>query len=219
MTTTFPPATIRTWQYHSTRGGLEKNLTLNTSNPLPKPNSNQHLVQILAVCLNPVDYKPAEIPIANRIMISRPATPGIDIAGCIVTPASGSPLKRGDLVFGCPSNTPLAGGALTEFAVCEKGNVVAVPEGVSAIDASTVCVAGLTAYQTIVPRVKKGDKVLINGGSGGVGVFGIQIAKVVGCHVTATCSTANIELCKSLGAETGSCVHGSWWNAFVWLCH
>jgi NADPH:quinone reductase-like Zn-dependent oxidoreductase len=62
-------------------------------------------------------------------------------------------------------------------------------------------VAGLTAYQTIVPKVKKGDKVFINGGSGGTGVFGIQIAKAVGCHVTTTCSTANIELCKNLGAD------------------
>lgn len=123
------------------------------------------------------------------------------MAGCIVTPAAGSSFKRGDLVFGCPTNSPLAGGALSEFVACEKNNVVLLPKGLNAIDASTVCVAGMTAYQTIVPRVKKGDKVLINGGSGGVGVFGIQIAKVVGCHVTATCSTANVELCKSLGAD------------------
>jgi NADPH:quinone reductase-like Zn-dependent oxidoreductase len=76
-----------------------------------------------------------------------------------------------------------------------------VPEGVDPIDASTIGIAGLTAYQTIVPKVKQGDKIFINGGSGGTGAFGIQIAKAVGCHVTTTCSTQNVELCKSLGAD------------------
>lgn len=62
-------------------------------------------------------------------------------------------------------------------------------------------VAGLTAYQSIVPRVKQGDRVFINGGSGGVGCFGIQLAKVVGCHVTTSCSERNVELCRRLGAD------------------
>ncbi|TVY14804.1 Zinc-type alcohol dehydrogenase-like protein, partial [Lachnellula arida] len=56
-------------------------------------------------------------------------------------------------------------------------------------------------YQTIVPRVEKGDRVFINGGSGGTGIFGIQMAKAAGCHVTTSCSTPNIELCQSLGAD------------------
>jgi len=79
--------------------------------------------------------------------------------------------------------------------------VVALTDGVDPVDAGTIGVAGLTAYQSIVPRVKKGDKVFINGGSGGTGVFGIQIAKAVGCHVTTSCSTTNVDLCKSLGAD------------------
>ena len=76
-----------------------------------------------------------------------------------------------------------------------------IPEGVEPVHAATVGVAGITAYQSIVPHVKKGESIFINGGSGGTGVFGIQIAKAVGCHVTTSCSTANVELCKSLGAE------------------
>jgi NADPH:quinone reductase-like Zn-dependent oxidoreductase len=76
-----------------------------------------------------------------------------------------------------------------------------VPEGVDPVDAAIVGVAGLSAYQSIVQRVKKGDKIFINGGSGGCGTFGIQIAKTVGCHVTTTCSTPNVALCKSLGAD------------------
>lgn len=196
-----PPSTIRAWQYSSAKGGLEKSLQLNPSAPLPKPKSNQYLVKVIATALNPVDYKPAEIPVVGRLIVPKVATPGIDFAGSIVTPADGSALKPGQLVFGACGSSPLAGGALSEFAIAKISNVVALPDGVSIIDAATIGVAGMTAYQSIVPRVKKGDKVFINGGSGGTGVFGIQFAKAVGCHVTTTCSTTNVELCKSLGAD------------------
>ncbi|KAJ9662222.1 hypothetical protein H2201_006152 [Coniosporium apollinis] len=188
MATPFPPSTIKAWQ-------------INPSAPLPKPKPGQHLVQAIATALNPVDYKPAEIPVVGRLIVPKPATPGIDFAGRIIVPATGSPLKRGQLVFGMAGTNPLAGGALAEFTLAETENAVALPDGVDAVDAATIGVAALTAYQSIVPRVNKGDHVFINGGSGGTGVFGIQIAKAVGCHVTTTCSTANIELCKSLGAD------------------
>ena len=201
MATTFPPSTIKAWQYSSTKNGLEKNLKINPSAPLPKPKPNQHLVQVIAVALNPVDYKPAEVPLVGRLIVPKPATPGIDFAGCIVTPASGSSLKRSQLVFGMSGTSPFAGGALSEFTLSEKENTVALQDGVDPVDAATIGVAGLTAYQSIVSKVKKGDKVFINGGSGGTGIFGIQIAKAVGCHVTTTCSTANVELCKRLGAD------------------
>lgn len=76
-----------------------------------------------------------------------------------------------------------------------------LPDGVDFRDASSIGVAGLTAWQCIAPYVKPGSKVFINGGSGGTGTFGIQIAKALGCLVTTTCSTANVELCRSLGAD------------------
>lgn len=192
---------MRAWQYSSTKGGLEKNLKLNSAVPLPKPKPDQHLVQVIAAALNPVDYKPAEIPGVTRIAITLPATPGIDFVGSIVRPASGSDLKAGQLVFGASGSTPLAGGALRELSVAGTNSIAALPDNVAPIDAATVGVAGLTAYQSILPYVKSGDKIFINGGSGGTGVFGIQIAKAAGCHVTTSCSTTNVELCKSLGAD------------------
>jgi NADPH:quinone reductase-like Zn-dependent oxidoreductase len=201
MTRPIPPTTMRAWHYSSTKGGLEKNLKINPSAPLPKPKPDQHLVQIIATALNPVDYKPAEIPGVSRFAITKPATPGIDFAGSIVRPAPRSPLKAGQLVFGCSGSSPLAGGALAEFAVSGINCTVALPDDIDPIHAATVGVAALTAYQSIVPRVKKGDRIFINGGSGGTGVFGIQFAKAVGCQVTTTCSTTNVELCKSLGAD------------------
>lgn len=116
-------------------------------------------------------------------------------------PAAGSSLKPGQLVFGVAGTSPFAAGGLAEYAAAPETGIVALPEGVNPIDAATVGVAGLTAYQSILPHVKKGDRVFLNGGSGGTGVFGIQIAKAAGCHVTTSCSTRNVELCKSLGAD------------------
>jgi NADPH:quinone reductase-like Zn-dependent oxidoreductase len=132
------------------------------------------LVQVLCVALNPADYKPAEIPLMGRMIFPKPATLGIDFAGRIVTPAAGSSFKPGQLVFGVAGTSPLARAALREFAVTEEEGTLALPEVVGPVDAATIGVGGLTAYQTIVPRVKKGDKIFINGGSGGTGVFGIQ---------------------------------------------
>jgi NADPH:quinone reductase-like Zn-dependent oxidoreductase len=85
--------------------------------------------------------------------------------------------------------------------VCSRAEAVPAPEGLSAEDAAAIGTAGLTAIQSLQPYVKEGSNVFINGGSGGVGLFGIQIAKVLGCHVTVTCSSANIDLCKSVGAD------------------
>ncbi|KAL9000965.1 MAG: hypothetical protein Q9169_000449 [Polycauliona sp. 2 TL-2023] len=192
---------MRSWQYSKTAGGLEKNLSLNTAAPLPTPKPDQHFVQIIAAALNPVDYKPAEIPGVIRFAVAKPATPGIDFAGTIVRPATGSPLKAGQLVFGVSGTNPVAGGALREFSIAGIKSAVAIPEGVDPMEAATVGVAGLTAYQSVVPYVKSGDKIFINGGSGGTGVFGIQMAKAVGCHVTTTCSTTNVEACRELGAD------------------
>jgi NADPH:quinone reductase-like Zn-dependent oxidoreductase len=197
----FPPLTMKAWQHTTTSGGLEKNLKLNPSAPLPVPKASQNLVQIIATALNPIDYKLSEVAILRRILYPRIATPGLDFAGCIVTPAPGSSLQPGRLVYGITSMTPWAGGALAEFAIVDSRTTLALPEGVNPVDAASIGVAGVTAYQSIVPHVKKGDSVFINGGSGGCGVFGIQIAKAVGCYVATSCSTTNVELCRSLGAD------------------
>ncbi|CZS99917.1 uncharacterized protein RAG0_08181 [Rhynchosporium agropyri] len=141
-------------------------MKINPSAPLPKPKPNSHLVKILVTAINPVDYKPTEIPYIGRLLVSYPATPGLDFAGRIVTPATGSNLKADGLVFGVAGTSPLAGGALAEYAVVNEKHTLAIPEGVSILDAAVLGVAGLTAYQSIVPHVKKGDRIFINGGSG-----------------------------------------------------
>merc|ERR1719238_545022 len=79
--------------------------------------------------------------------------------------------------------------------------IAPMPDGMQVDDMAGVGCTGLTMYQSIKPYVKEGDKIFINGGSGGTGIFGIQIAKALGCHVTTSCSGANVELCKGLGAD------------------
>jgi NADPH:quinone reductase-like Zn-dependent oxidoreductase len=200
MSSTSIPTAMKGWQYTTTKGGLIKNLRLNSTASLPniKDPSSQHLVQIIASCLNPADFKaPEALP---SFMVPKPATPGIDFVGRIVTPATGTNLKKGQLIFGV-GQSPFARGCLAEYAVVTKEGAAVLPEGLKPTDAATIGIGGLTAYQAIVPYVKEGDRIFVNGGSGGVGVFAIQIAKTVGAHVTTSCSTANVGLVKSLGAD------------------
>ncbi|KAJ8106921.1 hypothetical protein OPT61_g9222 [Boeremia exigua] len=200
MATKAIPTSFRRWQYTSTAGGLENNLRLERV-PMIQPQPGQHLVRILAAGLNPADYRLSEIQLLHRVVFPKPASPGNDFAGYIVTPAPGSTLKPGQLVFGCAGTLFMYGGAMSEYGIALVNNTVPIPPGLSPTNAAGIPIAGLAAYQSILPYSKPGSRVFLNGGSGGVGSFGIQIAKCQGRHVTVTCSTANIEYCKSLGAD------------------
>jgi len=200
MATREIPLTMRSWQYISTKGGLENNLTLNIV-PIPQPQADQHVVRIIAAAVNTADYRLSEIQPLHRFTFPKPASPGNDFAGYIVKPALGSVLKPGQLVFGAAGTSFMYGGAMSEYGLANTKVITPIPTGLSITDAAGINIAGLTAYQSILPHSKPGSRVFLNGGSGGVGVFGIQIAKAEGRHVTVTCSTDNIELCKSLGAD------------------
>ncbi|KJX93029.1 zinc alcohol dehydrogenase like protein [Zymoseptoria brevis] len=196
------PSHMKASQWTTTSGGIEKTLKYTTSAKLPK-NANSlpaksTLVKVSHASINPVDYKLAELPIINRFF-TRPASPGLDYAGTVV--ATTLPhLKPGDRVFG--KSQPLAFGSTAEYLVISgEDGCVALPDEVSFEQAACVGVAGLTAYESIAPFVEPGNKVLINGGSGGVGTFGIQIAKHLGCSVTVSCSGKNADFCKELGAD------------------
>ena len=117
-----------------------------------------------------------------------------------MTPASGSSFHSGQLIFG---GTSFDGsfGSLAEYAVVPAHLVAPVPEGVDPLHAAGVNIAGLSAYQALEPHVKSGSRVFLNGGSGGTGMFEIQIAKILGCHVTVTCSSRNAAFCRELGAD------------------
>jgi alkaline phosphatase D len=191
---------MRAWQYKSVTGGMEKNLHINESAPRPVPGDDEILVQVHAMGLNPVDYKVTESPAPLRFL-GTTFIPGADYCGKVVEIGKNAQgFSKGQFVFGAKIGD-CAHGSLAQYIAVNKEQAAILPDGVDPQLAATVGIAGLTEYQAISPHVKSGDKVLINGGSGGTGIFGIQIAKALGCHVTTTCSTPNVELCKSIGAD------------------
>ena len=183
---------------------MEASLKVNPDTPLPKGANalpkDSALVKISYASLNPVDYKAAEFgPARFAAMGSGPWIPACDYAGTVVS-TNLPHVKPGDKVAGCTAFPKF--GTLAEYVVIEGAeNVGKLPDGVDLKNAATLPVAAMTALQCIRPYVKQGSKVIIQGASGGTGTFGIQIAKVLGCSVTAICSGPNVELCKSLGAD------------------
>ncbi|KAF7961132.1 hypothetical protein EAE96_000799 [Botrytis aclada] len=197
---------MRTWIYSSAKGGLHKNLTLSATATHLRPQSppgllkNELLVRVRAAGLNPIDYRlPEQSYAMARAMIAVPASPATDFAGEVIGLGSTIefPVKIGDSVFG--RLEPGSFGALGEYVVAKSSGCALVPRGVSLEHASGIGSVGLTAFASIV--LISLFRILINGGSGGTGTFGIQIAKLLGCYVTTSCSARNIDLCKSLGAD------------------
>lgn len=205
MADTERPSTMKAWLYSQTSGGLENNLTFSTSARAPPAlRQNQVLVQVISASINPADYKVPEMGrLARTILLTTPATPGMDFAGRVVRRGSGvAAFTEGQLVFGS-LGIPSQFGSLGEYVVASIDQIAPLPDGVDPDDAATLGIAGQTAYQSIAPYVTpgKGDKVFINAGSGGCGIFAIQIAKILGCYVTTTCSGRNVQFCKDLGAD------------------
>ena len=203
---------MRAQQWTTVSTTLASALHLNTSAPVPSSKSlkpHQVLVHVHYSSLNPVDYKIPELPLVGRFTISKPATPCVDFCGTVVAAGSGrKDLSAGQWVFGM-LDLPTYGACAEYIVVSGKESCVALPDHVKPEEAATVGVAGLTAYQSLVPHLseiaKKNDdskpKVFINAGSGGTGIFAIQIAKAKGCFVATTCSSRNVELCHQLGAD------------------
>jgi NADPH:quinone reductase-like Zn-dependent oxidoreductase len=198
---------MKAWRYTGVTGGMEKNLQLKTDIPRPYPSSltkGQVLIETIAVGLNPADYKVPEMPILGNLIMPRTVSPCLDFCGRIsATHASVTSFQEGQTVLGRldKMSSPMITGVLSEFIVASEENVAALPESVDADGGSTLPTVGLGMYQAMVPWVKSGQKIFINGGSGGTGTIGIQLAKSLGLQVTTSCSAANIGLCKELGAD------------------
>jgi NADPH:quinone reductase-like Zn-dependent oxidoreductase len=171
--------------------------------PSPSVGAGQVLIRVRASSVNPVDwygvYAPPFVRVASG-QLFRPKDPslGLDVAGTVEAVGENvSELQPGDDVFGS------ADGAWAEYATTSTDRLARMPAGVSFEEAAGVPVAGLTALQALRDQgaVEPGQRVLINGASGGVGTYAVQIATALGAHVTAVCSTQNVELVRSLGAE------------------
>lgn len=152
----------------------------------PVPNDNEVVLRVRAASVNPLDW---------RLKRRRP---GVDVSGEVVAIGRAvTQFKPGDAVFGAGR------GVFAEYAVAREAKLILKPGNVSFEQAAAVPIAGLTALQGLRHKghLQPGQKLLVNGAAGGVGTFAVQIAKSCGAMVTGVCSTRNVELVRSLGAD------------------
>ena len=169
----------------------------------PIPNDNQVLIKVRATSINPYDWhymrgEPRIMRLAAGLRKPKDARLGVDFSGTVEAVGKNiTQFKPGDEVFGGRT------GAWAEYIVMSERNLIPKPENVSFEQAAGVQIAAMTALQGLRDKAKlqAGEKVLINGASGGVGTFAVQIAKTLGGNVTGVCSTRNVDLVRSLGAD------------------
>jgi NADPH:quinone reductase-like Zn-dependent oxidoreductase len=167
------------------KGRLGKVLEI-TDVEQPVPKDNEVLLRVRAASVNPLDWR------------MKSPRPGVDVAGQIVAVGRAvTQFKPGDAVFGAGRGT------FAEYACAAETKLATKPDSVTFEQAAAVPIAGLTALQGLRDKggLQPGQKVLINGAAGGIGTFAVQIAKSFGADVTGVCSTKNVELVRSLGAD------------------
>lgn len=171
--------------------------------PQPAPLEDEVLVKVHAASVNPYDWhfmRGEPLPMRLATGLRQPKDPrlGVDLAGRVEAVGTRvKTLKVGDEVFGA------CRGAFAEYATGPERRLALKPANVTFEEAATLPVAGITALQGLrdTARLQAGQKVLVNGASGGVGTFAVQIAKALGALVTGVCSTRNVDMVRSLGAD------------------
>jgi NADPH:quinone reductase-like Zn-dependent oxidoreductase len=188
--------------YYSTAyGSLKASVYGDLPDPVAGP--RQLLVEIKAVSINPVDWKIRRGDARLLTGFRFPRIFGTDFAGIVRETGSGvTAFRQGQWVYGSQSIFFDRRGALAELRAVNVKNVRLIPDGMSFIEAASLPIAALTALNGMRKcGVGKGAEVLVNGGTGGVGHFAIQIGKASGAKVTVTCSQTNAELARKLGAD------------------
>jgi NADPH:quinone reductase-like Zn-dependent oxidoreductase len=168
----------------------------------PRPGRGEVLVRVHAAAVNPKDVLVRKGKFRRITGRRFPRVPGYDLAGEIEAVGSGvQGFTVGAPVFGMINRW--AAGATAELAVLPEGELAPKPARLSWAEAAAVPLAALTALQALrdLGRVGPQTRVCINGASGGVGVFAVQIARILGAHVTTVSSARNLELCTRLGAD------------------
>jgi NADPH:quinone reductase-like Zn-dependent oxidoreductase len=171
--------------------------------PVPEPAADQVLIRVRASSLNMYDWHMTTgTPYLARaqagLRVPKRQIPGADFAGVVeAVGADAAGFTPGDEVFGC------AAGAWAELMCAREQRIAAKPAEVTFEQAAAIPMAGVTALQGLrdVGGLRSGQRVLVNGASGGVGTFAVQIAKALGATVTAVCSTTKVDMVRSIGAD------------------
>ncbi|MCC9641999.1 NAD(P)-dependent alcohol dehydrogenase [Rhodopirellula sp. JC740] len=168
---------------------------------IPDRLPGQVLIDVRASSVNPIDYRLRSGEMKGLLPGGFPRVPGYDVAGVIADCAGDSPFAVGDRVMAFLDSA--RGGASADFAVAAVDVTASIPDSMSFNEAAAIPLAGTTALQSLRDhgKLEAGQRVLINGGSGGVGMFAIQVAKAMGAKVDAVASGDNQEFCLKLGAE------------------
>lgn len=161
------------------------------------------LVRVRAASVNPYDWhfirgRPYAARLDAGLRAPKRGTPGIDLAGEVEAVGKGVVAFRpGDQVFG------QSAGTFAEYVCARETSLVPKPPSLTHVQAAAIPTAGFTALQGLrdKARLRAGQRVLINGAAGGVGTFAVQVAKAYGAEVTGVCSTGNVELVRSIGAD------------------
>lgn len=170
--------------------------------PEPELRDDDLLVEIHAAGVNPLDSKLRDGEFRLILPYHLPLILGNELAGVVVRVGSKARrFKPGDEVYARPDKERI--GTFAEFIAMNEADVAMKPKTLTMEEAASIPLVGLTAWQVFVERasLKRGQKVMIHAGSGGVGTFAIQLAKHLGGTVATTTSTANVDLVKSLGAD------------------
>ncbi len=170
--------------------------------PVPEIADDQILVKVNAASVNPIDWKIRDGMMGDRYGNEFPMVLGLDASGVVVKVGdSVSEFKEGDEVYA--RSDIGAGKCYAEYVALNPGTVALKPASLSHVEAAAVPLAALTPLIGMrdCAGLKAGDRILIIGASGGVGIFAVQIAKLMGADVTAVCSARNIDLVRELGAD------------------
>jgi len=189
-------------QYDS-YGGPEV-IVISSDTPKPLAQKGQVLVQVHAASLNPFDYKIRRGYMKDMIPLSLPVTLGGDLSGVVVEVGEEvTEVALGDEVYGTAIVVGGGSGSLAEFATAKAGSIAKKPHTVDFQQAAALPLVGVSVIQALVDHahLTKGQKILIHGGSGGIGSVAIQLAKHLGAYVITTVSSSHTDFVKNLGAD------------------
>jgi|SRR5579871_418399 len=166
----------------------------------PEPGADELLIKVHAASVNPVDWKIRAGHMKDFMPMIFPYIPGFDISGVVESIGAGvTKFKSGDAVFGRLDGS----GAYAEYALVKETDLALKPKSLDHVHAAAIPVAALTAWQALfeAAQLRPGQRILIHGAAGGVGIFAVQFAKSKGAHVIATASEKNQGFLRELGVD------------------